>query len=78
MTDRRDEIAAELERGLAETVLFFRSLSPDEDGVAPRAGVWIGIPPQTPKDCRHQKSGGCSTLLSPPPHQPLLFDAKYP
>ena len=27
MTDRRDEIAAELERGLAETVSFFKSLS---------------------------------------------------
>jgi hypothetical protein len=30
VTDRRDEIAAGLERGLAETVSFFRSLSPDE------------------------------------------------
>ena len=30
MTDRRDEIAAELERGLAETVSFFRSLSPEQ------------------------------------------------
>ncbi|MBI5580672.1 MAG: DinB family protein, partial [Deltaproteobacteria bacterium] len=30
MTDRRDEIAAELEKGLAETVLFFKSLSADE------------------------------------------------
>ena len=30
MTDRREEIAAELERGMAETVSFFRSLSPDE------------------------------------------------
>jgi len=30
MTDRRDEIAAELERGLAQTVLFFRSLSPEQ------------------------------------------------
>jgi hypothetical protein len=30
MTDRRDEIAAELERGLAETVSFFRSLSPGQ------------------------------------------------
>jgi hypothetical protein len=30
MTDRRGDIAAELERGLAETVLFFRSLSPEQ------------------------------------------------
>ena len=30
MTDRREEIAAELERGLAETVSFFKSLSADE------------------------------------------------
>jgi hypothetical protein len=30
MADRRDDIAAELERGLAETVLFFRSLSPEQ------------------------------------------------
>lgn len=30
MTDRRDAIAAELEKGLAETVSFFKSLSPDE------------------------------------------------
>ena len=30
MTDRRDAIAAELEKGLAETVSFFRSLSPEE------------------------------------------------
>jgi hypothetical protein len=30
MTDRRDEIAAELERGLAETVSFFRSLGPEQ------------------------------------------------
>jgi hypothetical protein len=30
MTDRRDEIAAELEKGLAETVSFFKSLSPGE------------------------------------------------
>lgn len=30
MTDRRDEIAAELEKGMAETVSFFKSLSPDE------------------------------------------------
>ena len=30
MTDRRDAIAAELEKGLAETVSFFRPLSPDE------------------------------------------------
>jgi hypothetical protein len=30
MTDRRDEIAAALERGLAETVSFFKSLSADE------------------------------------------------
>src|SRR5512145_2392712 len=30
MTDRRDEIAAELEGGLAETVSFFRSLSPEQ------------------------------------------------
>ena len=29
MTDRRNAIAAELEKGLAETVSFFRSLSPD-------------------------------------------------
>ena len=28
MTDRRDVIAAELEKGLAETVSFFKSLSP--------------------------------------------------
>jgi hypothetical protein len=28
MTDRRDEIAAELSKGLAETVSFFRSLDP--------------------------------------------------
>jgi hypothetical protein len=30
MTDRRDAIAAELERNLDETVSLFRSLSPDE------------------------------------------------
>jgi hypothetical protein len=30
MTDRRGAIAAELEKGLAETVSFFKSLSPDE------------------------------------------------
>jgi hypothetical protein len=30
MTDRRDEIAVELERGLAETVSFFRSLGPEQ------------------------------------------------
>jgi hypothetical protein len=30
MTERRAAIAAELEKGLAETVSFFRSLSPDE------------------------------------------------
>jgi len=30
MSDRRDAIAAELEKGLAETVSFFRSLSPEE------------------------------------------------
>ncbi len=30
MTDRRAAIAAELERGLAESVSFFKSLSPDE------------------------------------------------
>ena len=30
MTDRRDAIAGELEKGLAETVSFFRSLSQDE------------------------------------------------
>jgi len=30
MTDRRDEIAAELERGLVETVSLFKSLSWDE------------------------------------------------
>ena len=30
MTDRRDAIAGELERGLAETVSLFKSLSPDE------------------------------------------------
>jgi hypothetical protein len=30
MTDRRDEITAELERRLAETVSFFRSLSPEQ------------------------------------------------
>jgi hypothetical protein len=30
MTDRRDAIAAELERNLSETVSFFQSLSPDE------------------------------------------------
>ena len=30
MTDRRDDIAAELERGLAETVSLFRSLSPEQ------------------------------------------------
>ena len=30
MTDRRGAIAAELERGMAESVLFFKSLSPDE------------------------------------------------
>jgi len=30
MTDRRDAIAAVLEKGLAETVPFFKSLSPDE------------------------------------------------
>ena len=30
MMDRRAAIAAELEKGLAETVSFFRSLSPDE------------------------------------------------
>jgi hypothetical protein len=30
VTDRRDEIAAGLERGLAETVSFSRSLCPDE------------------------------------------------
>jgi hypothetical protein len=29
MTDRRDAIAAELERGLAETVSLFKSLSPE-------------------------------------------------
>ena len=28
MTDRRDAIAGELEKGLAETVSFFKSLSP--------------------------------------------------
>jgi hypothetical protein len=32
MTERRDEIAAELERGLAESVSFFKSLSPGELG----------------------------------------------
>jgi len=31
MADRRDAIAAELEKGLAETVSFFRSLSPREE-----------------------------------------------
>ena len=30
MTDRRDAIAGELEKGLAETVSFFKSLSPSE------------------------------------------------
>lgn len=30
MTDRRDAIAAELEKGLAESVAFFKSMSPDE------------------------------------------------
>jgi hypothetical protein len=30
MTDLRDDIAGELERGLAETVSFFRSLSPEQ------------------------------------------------
>ena len=30
MTDRRDAISAELEKGLVETVVFFRSLSPEE------------------------------------------------
>lgn len=30
MRNRRDEIVAELERGLAETVSFFKSLSPSE------------------------------------------------
>jgi len=30
MTDRRGAIAAELERGMAETVSFFKSLSPGE------------------------------------------------
>ena len=30
MKDRRDEIAAELEKSLAETVSFFKSLSPSE------------------------------------------------
>jgi hypothetical protein len=30
MTHRRGAIAAELEKGIAETVSFFRSLSPDE------------------------------------------------
>jgi len=30
MTDRRDAIAAELERGLGESVSFFKSLSADE------------------------------------------------
>ena len=30
MTDRRDAIAGELEKGLAETVSFFKSLSPEE------------------------------------------------
>jgi hypothetical protein len=30
MTEHRDAIAAELEKGLARTELFFRSLSPDE------------------------------------------------
>ncbi len=30
MTDRRDDLSAELERGLSETVSFFRSLSPGQ------------------------------------------------
>jgi hypothetical protein len=30
MTDRRDDLSAELERGLAETVSLFRSLSPEQ------------------------------------------------
>ena len=30
MTDRRGAIATELEKGLAETVSLFKSLSPDE------------------------------------------------
>ncbi len=42
MTDRRGEIAAELEKGLAETVAFFKSLSPAELGtqVYPDGAQW--------------------------------------
>jgi hypothetical protein len=42
MTGRRGAIATELEKGLAETVSFFRSLSPDElqTQVYPDGAMW--------------------------------------
>jgi hypothetical protein len=50
MTDRRNDIAAELERGLQETVAFFKSLSPAElaTQVYQDGAQWSGIRPAFP------------------------------